>query len=168
MKRVIFWCVLAVVFALPFGQLRGQGQAGSLTADMFKDMKFRSVGPSVTTGRVQDIAVDPKNTSVWYVASAAGGVWKTDNHGTTFRSIFDNGGSFNMSCIVIDPKDSNVLWLGTGENANPRSAMYGDGVYKSTDAGETWKRVGFEKSEHIGNIKIDPRNSNEGGGGGTR
>ena len=160
MKRLWFWCVLILAGALPLAHLQGQAPAGQLTADMFKDMKFRSLGPSLTTGRVQDVAVDPKNPSVWYVAAAAGGLWKTDNRGQTFKSIFDNGGSFNMSCIVIDPKDSNVLWLGTGENANPRSAMYGDGVYKSTDAGATWKRVGFETSEHIGNIKIDPRNSN--------
>ncbi len=139
----------------------GQGSApGTLTADLFKEFKFRALGPSLTTGRIQDVAVDPKNPSVWYVAAAAGGVWKTENRGQTFTSIFDNGGSFNMSCVVIDPKDTNVVWLGTGENANPRSAMYGDGVYKSTNAGETWTRVGFEKSEHIGNIKIDPRNSN--------
>ena len=159
MKRLIFVCVLVLAGTFPLARLSGQS-ASQLNADMFKDMKFRSLGPSLTTGRVQDVAVDPKNPSIWYVAAAAGGVWKTDNRGLTFKSIFDNGGSFNMCCIVIDPKDSNVLWLGTGENANPRSAMYGDGVYKSTDAGETWNRVGFEKSEHIGNIKIDPRNSN--------
>ncbi len=74
--------------------------------------------------------------------------------------VFDDGGSFTLCCVAIDPKDSNVVWLGTGENTSQRSAHFGDGLYKSTDAGETWKRVGLEKSEHIGEILIDPRNSN--------
>ena len=79
---------------------------------------------------------------------------------STFTPIFDDGGSFTLCCVVIDPKNSNVLWLGTGENTSQRSAHFGDGVYKSTDAGKTWKRVGLETSEHIGKILIDPRNSN--------
>ena len=82
------------------------------------------------------------------------------NRGITFTPIFDDGGSFTLCCVVIDPKDSNVVWLGTGENKSQRSAHFGDGVYKSTDAGKTWKRVGLETSEHIGKILIDPRNSN--------
>ena len=163
MKRLTLVVMLIAAGALgatvPIGAGQGSAQSG-LTADLFKEFKFRALGPSLTTGRVQDVAVDPKNPSVWYVAAAAGGVWKTENRGQTFKSVFDTGGSFNMSCVVIDPKDSNIVWLGTGENANPRSAMYGDGVYKSTNAGETWTRVGFDKSEHIGNIKVDPRNSN--------
>ncbi|MGA2262957.1 MAG: glycosyl hydrolase [Acidobacteriota bacterium] len=139
----------------------GQAPAGSdrLTADFFKGMQLRSLGPSLTTGRVADITVDPKNPDVYYVATAAGGLWKSENRGLTFTPVFDDGGSFNLSCVVVDPKNSNVVWLGTGENSNPRAAMFGDGVYKSTDAGKTWARMGLEKSEHIGNIKIDPRNS---------
>ena len=121
---------------------------------------MRSIGPTLTTGRVQDIEIDPKNPNVWYVASAFGGLWKTENRGITFAPIFDNGGSFTLCCVVIDPKDSNVVWLGTGENNSQRSAHFGDGVYKSTDAGKTWKRVGLQTSEHIGKILIDPRNSN--------
>ena len=74
--------------------------------------------------------------------SAFGGLWKTTNRGTTFTPIFDDGGSFNLCCVVIDPKNSNILWLGTGENKSQRSAHFGDGIYKSTDAGKTWKRVG--------------------------
>ncbi len=96
--------------------------------------------------------------NVYYVVTAAGGVWRSENRGNDWTSIFDNAGSFNMCCILIDPKDSNILWIGTGENSNPRSAMFGDGVYKSTDAGKTWARVGLENSEHIGNMAMDPRN----------
>jgi photosystem II stability/assembly factor-like uncharacterized protein len=129
-------------------------------ADVLKGLAFRSIGPVIQTGRVQDIAIDPKNPNTWYVAAAFGGLWKTTNRGINFTPIFDNGGSFNLCCIVIDPKNSNILWLGTGENKSQRSAHFGDGVYKSVDAGQTWQRIGLDKSEHIGQILIDPRNSN--------
>src|SRR5687767_11915209 len=131
-----------------------------LTTEVLKGLAFRSIGPVIQTGRVQDIAIDPKNPNVWYVAAAFGGLWKTINRGTTFTPIFDDGGSFNLCCVVIDPKNSDVVWLGTGENKSQRSAHFGDGIYKSTDAGKTWRRMGLEKSEHIGQILIDPRNSN--------
>jgi photosystem II stability/assembly factor-like uncharacterized protein len=129
-----------------------------MTADTLKGIELRSIGPTLATGRIADIEIDPKNPSVWYVASAFGGLWKTVNRGITFEPIFDDY-AFTLCCVVVDPKDSNVVWLGTGENGSQRSAHFGDGVYKSTDAGKTWKRVGLEKSEHIGKILIDPRNS---------
>ena len=130
-----------------------------LTADQLKPITIRSIGPGLVTGRIADIEIDPKNTSIWYVATAFGGVWKTVNRGVTFTPIFDDYGAFNNCCIVIDPKNSDILWLGTGENHSQRSAHFGDGVYKTTDAGKTWKRMGLENSEHIGKIIIDPRNS---------
>jgi photosystem II stability/assembly factor-like uncharacterized protein len=121
-------------------------------------MRMRNVGPT-TGGRIADIAVDPKNESIWYVASAASGLWKTTNHGVSFTPIFDSYGSFSLGCVVIDPNNSNVIWLGTGENNAQRSVDFGDGVYKSTDAGKTWMNVGLKNSEHIAKILIDPRNS---------
>lgn len=131
-----------------------------LTPQVFEGLELRSIGPSLVTGRVADFDVDPKNPNVYYVATAAGGVWKSVNRGVTWVSTFDRGGSFNLCCIKVDPKDSNIVWLGTGENSNPRSSMIGDGLYKSTDAGMTWTRVALAESEHIGNIQIDPRDSN--------
>jgi photosystem II stability/assembly factor-like uncharacterized protein len=128
--------------------------------DLLKGLEFRSIGPALTTGRIVDVKIDPKNPSVWYVVSAFGGLWKTTNRGITFAPIFDGNGVFTLCCIAIDPKDSNVLWLGTGENNSQRSSHFGDGIYKSTDAGKTWKRMGLETSEHIGDVAIDPRNSN--------
>jgi photosystem II stability/assembly factor-like uncharacterized protein len=136
-----------------------QGGADRMTADALKGLAFRSIGPAISTGRVQDIAIDSKSPDTWYVATAFGGLWKTTNRGTTFTPLFDDGGSFTLCCVVIDPKNSNVIWLGTGENASQRSAHFGDGIYKSTDAGKTWKHVGLATSEHIGQIVIDPRNS---------
>jgi photosystem II stability/assembly factor-like uncharacterized protein len=149
-----------VVLAVAAGFTKGAPQGDRLTADVFTGFELRSIGPTVTTGRVADIEVDPKNPSVYYAATAVGGLWKSENRGITWNPVTDGIGAFNMCCVVVDPKDSNVVWLGTGENSNPRSAMYGDGVYKSTDAAKTWTRVGLEKSEHIGKILIDPRNSN--------
>lgn len=148
---------VAAAVAVPFGQTPANDR---MTPSVFEGLRLRSVGPSLITGRVADFAVDPKNNNIYYVATAAGGAWKSMNRGTTWTSMFDNGGSYNMCCIVVDPKDSNILWLGTGENSNPRSAMIGDGLYKSTDAGGSWTRVALATSEHIGNIAIDPRNSN--------
>ncbi|MDO8836105.1 MAG: hypothetical protein Q7V01_10940, partial [Vicinamibacterales bacterium] len=141
--------------------LGGQAPGGTdrLTAEVLKGLELRSIGPSLVTGRIADVAIDPKNPSVWYVASAFGGLWKTVNRGVTFTPIFDEGPSFTLCCVVVDPKDSNVIWLGTGENKSQRSAHFGDGVYKSLDAGKTWKQVGLPTSEHIGKIVIDPRNS---------
>ena len=135
-------------------------QNSALNADLVKGISIRSIGPGIVTGRIADIEIDPKDANTWYVATAFGGLWKTVNRGVTFTPIFDEGPSFTLCCIVIDPKDSNILWLGTGENHSQRSAHFGDGLYKSLDAGKTWKRVGLETSEHIGKIVIDPRNSN--------
>ena len=121
---------------------------------------IRSIGPALTSGRIADFAVNPKNKSEFYVAAASGGVWKTTNAGTTFTPIFDNQGSYSIGCVTMDPHNSNVIWVGTGENNNQRSVAYGDGVYKSEDAGNSWTHVGLKNSEHIGMIKIDPRDSN--------
>jgi photosystem II stability/assembly factor-like uncharacterized protein len=143
--------VLASVIALT-------GQSGG-TDDRLRRFEFRSIGPSLTSGRLSDVAVDPNNRSVWYVAASAGNLWKTENRGNTWTPIFDEYGSYSLGAVVVDPRDSNVVWLGTGENNNQRSVSFGDGVYKSTDGGKTWHRMGLDRSEHIQNIVIDPRNS---------
>jgi photosystem II stability/assembly factor-like uncharacterized protein len=120
-------------------------------------MKFRNVGPAFTSGRIADLAVHPDNPFIYYVATASGGVWKTVNNGTTYQPIFDHQGSYSIGCITIDPHNSNVIWLGTGENNNQRSVAYGDGIYKSEDGGSSWKKMGLDNSEHIGRIIVDPR-----------
>ena len=128
-------------------------------AETYSALSFRSLGPAVTSGRVGDIAVNPNNKNQWYVVAAAGGIFKTNNAGVSFTPIFDNQNSYSIGCITIDPNNSNVLWVGTGENNNQRAVGYGDGVYKSEDGGSTWKNMGLEKSEHIGRISVDPTNS---------
>ena len=126
----------------------------------YSALKFRSVGPSVTSGRVGDLAVCNRNKSVYYVAASSSGVWKTINNGITFEPVFDGQSSYSIGCISIDPSNDNVVWVGTGENNNQRSVAYGDGVYKSEDGGKSWKNMGLKNSEHIGRIAIDPNNSN--------
>ena len=96
-------------------------------------LKWRSIGPAITSGRIADFAVHPENRSVYYVATASGGVWKTTNAGTTYQPIFDSQGSYSIGCVTLDPNNSNVVWVGTGENNNQRSVGFGDGVYKSED-----------------------------------
>ena len=131
----------------------------STFSKVLSGMKFRNIGPAVTSGRVGDLCVNPQNKAQWYIAAASGGVWKTDNAGTTFYPVFDNQGSYSIGCITMDPNNSNTIWVGTGENNNQRSVGYGDGVYKSEDGGKTWKNMGLKNSEHIGMIAVDPNNS---------
>jgi len=133
--------------------------ARSPLASAVSGLRLRSIGPALLSGRVSDVAVHPTNRKIWYVATASGGLWKTTNAGTTFSPIFDDQSSYSIGVVVIDPKNSNVVWVGTGENNAQRSVSYGDGVYQSIDGGRTWQNVGLKESEHIGKILIDPRNS---------
>ena len=133
--------------------------ADSLNNIPLSGLLFRSVGPAITSGRIADIAVNPNNHSEYYVAAAAGGVWKTSNAGITYNPIFDGEGSFSIGCLAIDPSNTNVVWVGSGENNNQRVVAYGDGIYKSEDGGKSWKNMGLKNSEHIGRIAIDPTNS---------
>jgi photosystem II stability/assembly factor-like uncharacterized protein len=130
-----------------------------LSAETFKGLELRSIGPAVSSGRIADLAVHPTTHSTYYVAVASGGVWKTVNSGTTWEPIFDEEGSYSIGCVTIDPNDPLVVWVGTGENNSQRSVSYGDGVYRSTDGGTSWENMGLKESEHISKILVDPRDS---------
>ena len=125
----------------------------------FAGLALRPIGPALTSGRLIDLAVDPHDGRIWYVATAGGGVWKTTNAGTSFEPIFDDEKSFSIGCVTVDPHDSLVVWVGSGENNSQRSVSMGDGVYKSVDGGRSWTNTGLRKSEHIGKIIVDPRDS---------
>ncbi|GLR19105.1 WD40/YVTN/BNR-like repeat-containing protein [Portibacter lacus] len=123
------------------------------------NLKLRSIGPAMMGGRIADIAVHPENLNTWYVAVGSGGLWKTTNRGTTWDPVFDNEGSYSIGTVTIDPNNTEVVWVGTGENVSGRHVAWGDGVYRSGDGGSTWTNMGLDKSEHIGKILVDPRNS---------
>ncbi|MFS4466347.1 VPS10 domain-containing protein [Maribacter sp. 2210JD10-5] len=125
-----------------------------------KNIPLKNIGPSVMSGRVVDVAVNPKNPTEFYVGYASGGVWHTKNNGTTFTPIMDNSGTQNVGDIAVH-WESNTLWVGTGENNSSRSSYAGTGVLKTTDNGKTWKNMGLPDSHHIGRMLINPKNPDE-------
>ena len=127
---------------------------------IYSGLKFRSIGPALMSGRISDIVIHPENENVWYVTAGSGGVWKTENSGTTWKSIFDGQKSYSIGCISLDPQNPNIIWVGTGENVGGRHVAYGDGIYKSEDGGNSWKNMGLKKSEHLSKIIVHPNNSN--------
>lgn len=131
-----------------------------INSGLVSALSFRGIGPAFMSGRIIDIAVDPEDRSTWYVAAASGGVWKTSNAGVTWKPIFDNYGSYSIGCVAVDPNDRFTVWVGTGENNSQRSVGYGDGLYKSTNGGASFTKVGLENSEHIGKILIHPEDGN--------
>jgi photosystem II stability/assembly factor-like uncharacterized protein len=143
----------------PGDQKKEEKPAEPFSTATFNGLKLRLIGPAQISGRIVSIAVNPRNHAEFYVGVASGGVWKTVNGGTSFTPVFDGEGSYSIGYITLDPKDPNVVWVGSGENNSQRSVSYGDGVYKSEDGGKTWTNVGLKKSEHIGRIVVDPRDS---------
>ncbi len=131
-----------------------------LTSKVLSGFKFRSIGPAFASGRIADIAVNPDNHSQWFIGVASGNVWKTDNAGATWKPIFDHYGAWSIADVELDPRNPHVVWVGTGEYNSQRAIGYGDGIYRSLDGGKSFKNMGLKKSEHIGRIAIDPRNSN--------
>lgn len=120
-------------------------------------LKFRSIGPAVTSGRITDLAVNPRDKSQWFVASAYGGVWRTHNAGSTFEPVFDGEGTSSIGCVVIAPSRPLTVYVGSGENNSQRSVGWGDGVYRSDDGGDSWTNVGLKASEHIGDLVVHPK-----------
>jgi photosystem II stability/assembly factor-like uncharacterized protein len=125
-----------------------------------KNLPFKSIGPTIMSGRVVGFAVNPSNPTEFYVGYASGGVWHTINNGTTFTSVFDNSPTQNVGCLAMDWK-SRTLWVGTGEVNSSRSSYAGIGLLKSNDNGKTWVKMGLSDSHHISSILINPVKSDE-------
>src|ERR1051325_6324242 len=130
------------------------------TDPLLKRFLFRSIGPAAMGGRIDDITAVEQNPYIIYVGFATNGVWKSTNSGTTFQPIFDTYGSHSIGDIAIAPSDPNIVWVGTGEANNRQSSSFGDGIYKSTDAGKTFTKMGLEDSQTIARIVIDPKDPN--------
>ncbi|HKU81573.1 MAG TPA: hypothetical protein VJP76_05335, partial [Candidatus Tumulicola sp.] len=126
----------------------------------FDNLKFRSIGPAVSGGRVAAVAGTPQTDQVYYLGTAGGGVWKTSNGGVTWDPVFEKEPVAAIGAVAIDPRNVNVVYVGTGES-NPRNDVsYGDGLYKTTDGGRHWTNVGLRGTRHISRIAIDPDDPN--------
>ena len=149
LSLILFLVLPTILFSQP-----------EVNSQLFRNIKLRNLTPGHTGGRITDIAIHPEYRRIQYVATASGNVWKTVNAGTTWKPIFDRYGSFSIGVITMSPHNSEVLWIGTGENNSQRSVGFGDGVYKSEDGGKSWKNVGLKTSEHIGKIIVHPSDPN--------
>ena len=167
MNKSVFYktAILLVVFLFGITQVeakkkkKDEQKKDQLEASTFSSFKWRSIGPAFASGRIADLAVDPDNFAHYFVGAASGSIWKTTNDGITYKPVFDHHGVYSIGCLAMDPNNSNVIWAGTGENNHQRAIGYGNGIYKSNDDGKTWKNMGLKESRQIGEILIDPRNS---------
>jgi len=131
-------------------------EAQQLTAEHVASLDYREIGPTRRSGRFVDIAVHPEQSRTFWIAAASGHLWKTDNHGTTFEVQFTDQEVFSIGDITVAPSDGDILYLGSGEPNNSRSSYWGNGVYKSTDGGDSWEHKGLPESHHIGRIVVHP------------
>jgi photosystem II stability/assembly factor-like uncharacterized protein len=129
-------------------------------ADLFRHVSFREIGSTHRGGRFVDIAAVEATPRIWYIANATGGVWKTENNGVSFRQVFDSPTVASIGAVALSQSDPKIVYVGTGEANNSRSAYWGDGIYKSVNAGETWTNVGLKESHHIGRIIVHPTDPN--------
>ena len=159
LKRVLLPCVLVAILMPSLPIAADSETAPSDALPDLSGLHLRGIGPAVMGGRIADLAVDPRHDATWYVAVGSGGVWKTINAGTTWTPLFDDQPSYSIGVVRLDPTHPDTVWVGTGENVSGRHVGWGDGVYKSLDGGTTWQHMGLGASEHIGDIVIDPRNS---------
>ena len=162
--RLVSLC--AVLFGLALSpSVIGQAPATQAApaipvATEFDGLHFRSIGPASMSGRISDLAVYEANPAIFYVGTAHGGVWKTTSAGAMFEPQFQDMGLMSIGDVTVSQKDPNLVWVGTGESNNRQSSSWGDGVYKSTDGGKTWRHMGLRESRHINRIVIDPEDNN--------
>jgi len=151
---------LGALLALAFSGIQPPpvALAQTLDEDHLSAFQYRSIGPTRQSGRFVDFAVPLQEPGTFYAAAASGHLWKTVNNGITFEVLFENEDVYSIGDIAVAPSDPDILYLGSGEANNSRSTYWGDGVYKSTDAGETWTHLGLPESHHIGRIVVHPSN----------
>lgn len=163
MKYTFYIFILISLISFPgYSQDKSPEEGISLQGDaLFGAIRARHIGPALMSGRVTDLEGHPTDAKILYVGSAGGGVWKTSDGGVTFKPIFDDYCQ-SIGAVAVDPNDpDNTIWVGTGEIWTRNSVSIGDGLYRSTDGGKNWKLMGFEKSDRISSIQINPNNSNE-------
>ncbi len=159
MKRAISFSLAVLVFSLT-AIAQDEDSSPGFNESTFAGLEMRGIGPAMMSGRVADIVIKPDDPSTWYVGVGSGGIWKTENGGTTWTTIFDDQDSYSIGCITLDPANPDTIWVGTGENVSGRHVAFGSGVFRSRDGGTSWENMGLTDSEHIGMIRVDPRDSN--------
>ena len=147
---------LLIALAAPSGT---HAQTGGLESAL-SNLQWRNIGPAIMGGRVSDLAVVESNPAMFYVATATGGVWLTRNNGTTWEPIFDNQETSSIGDVTVAPSNPNVVWVGTGEPQNRQSSPWGNGVYRSLDAGKNWTHLGLSETHHIARIVVHPTDPN--------
>src|SRR5438045_2401774 len=152
--------LIGVAVAFSFAPARMLAQSGRPAGGPFDDLRFRDIGPAATGGRIHDLQIDPKDPAVLYAGAATGGLWKSTNKGVTWRDIFGKQNDNTFGALAIFEGDTRIIWAGTGENNNRQSSSWGGGVYRSTDAGETWTYLGLHGTRSIGRVVLDPSNPN--------
>ncbi len=159
MKKIVQIAVLlAIIFPL---KIEAQKKVSMKAKEVFGDLSARHIGPALMSGRINDLENHPTNNRIIYAGTAGGGVWKSNDGGVTFNPIFDDYCQ-SIGAVALDPNDpDNTIYVGTGETWTRNSISVGDGLYKSSDGGSNWTKLGFEKSEHIANIIVNPNNSKE-------
>ncbi len=155
---VLLLAIAAAAFNSNDKAAQAQENKGQITDATFKTLQFRSIGPAIMGGRIDDFAVVEASPSTIYAATASGGLWKTINNGTTWDPLFDNQEVSSIGDVTLAPSNPDIVWVGTGEANNRQSSSWGNGVYKSTDGGKTWANMGLKDSHHIGRIVIHPTN----------
>jgi len=151
---------IVAVLCAALAPLTALGSAAQTQTDFsssVRNLTFREIGPAVTGGRIADLAVVESKPQVFYVGTASGGLWKTENHGASWVPLFDEQPTASIGDVTLAPSNPNVVWVGTGEPQNRQSSPWGAGVFKSTDAGRTWRSVGLEDTRHIARIVVHPR-----------
>jgi len=159
MRTTIYTLILLVLGLFGWQNLFGQ-KTDTKNDLALNGLKFRSIGPALMSGRISDIVIHPAKPAVWYVAVGSGGVWKTENAGTTWQPVFEQEGSYSIGCLTLDPLNPERIWVGSGENVGGRHVGYGDGVYLSEDGGKSWQNKGLKLSEHISKIIVHPTETN--------
>lgn len=149
---VLLWANGAAMGAPEVGQPNGRLEASHLAG-----LRWRPIGPALTSGRIPDVAAVEGDPDIVYAASATGGLWKTTNGGTTWEAVFENGATPSLGDVAVASSNPNLVWLGTGEPWNARSSSFGNGVYKSEDGGKSWQHMGLDETRHVGRILIHPQ-----------
>ena len=157
--RLLLVMSLSLLLSLSLGAAKTKKKDQDLfTESVLDKLQWRCIGPANMGGRIDDFAVVESNPQVIYVATASGGVWKTTNNGVTWEPVFDDQSTSTIGDVTVSPSNPDIVWVGTGEPNNRQSSSWGIGVYKSTDAGKTWKNMGLADTHHVGRIAIHPFN----------